>query len=48
MVEITAMEQNIKKKKKRMKRNENSLRDIWDKSKYTNILIIGVSYGEEL
>ena len=31
-----------------MKRNEDSLRDIWDKSKYPNILIIGVSDGEEL
>ena len=29
-------------------KKENSLRDIWDKSKYTNILIIGVSDGEEL
>ena len=39
MVEITTTEQNIEK---RMKRNEDSLRDLWDNIKYTNILIIGV------
>ena len=44
MVEFTAMEQN---KEKRMKRNEDSLRDIWDNIKCTNIRIIGVSEGEE-
>ena len=44
MVEITATEQNIEK---RMKRNEDSLRDIWDNIKYTNIQIIGVPEGEE-
>ena len=38
IVEITA-EQN---KKKRMKRNEDSLRDLWDNIKYTNIRIIMV------
>ena len=43
-VEITATEQNIEK---RMKRNEDSLRDIWDNIKCTNILIIGVPEGEE-
>ena len=43
MVEITAMEQN---KEKRMKRNEDSLRDLWD-IKRTNIHIIGVPEGEE-
>ena len=40
MVEITATEQNIEKKKKRMKRNEDSLRDLWDNIKHTNIHII--------
>ena len=30
-----------------MKRNEDSLRDLWDKIKHTNILIIGVPEGEE-
>ena len=30
-----------------MKRNEDSLRDIWDNSKCKNIRIIGVSEGEE-
>ena len=44
MVEINAAEQN---KDKRMKRNEGSLRDLWDNIKYTNIHIIGVSEGEE-
>ena len=44
MVEITAMEQN---KEKRMKRNEDSLRDLWDNIKQTNILIIGVPEREE-
>ena len=44
MMEITAMEQN---KEKKMKRNENSLRDIWDNIKQTNICIKGVPEGEE-
>ena len=30
-----------------MKRNEGSLRDLWDNIKYTNIRIIGVPEGEE-
>ena len=42
LVEITAMEQN---KEKRMKRNEDSLRDLWDNTKYTNIHILGVPEG---
>ena len=42
-MEITAAEQNIEK---RMKRNEDSLRDLWD-NKSTNIHIIGVPEGEE-
>ena len=44
MIEITATEQN---KEKRMKRNEDSLRDFWDNIKYTNIHIIGVPEGED-
>ena len=44
MVEFTAMEQN---KEKRMKRNEDSLRDLWDNIKCNNICIIGVPEGEE-
>ena len=44
MVEIIATEQNIEK---RMKRNEDSLRDLWDRMKCTNIHIIGISEGEE-
>ena len=39
MVEITATEQNTEK---RMKRNEDSLRDLWDNNKHTNSCIIGV------
>ena len=43
MVEITAREQNTGK---RMKRNEDSLRDLWDNIKCTNICIIGVQEDE--
>ena len=39
MVEITFEEQN---KVKRMKRTEDSLRDLWDNIKCNNIQIIGV------
>ena len=44
MVEITTAEQS---KEKRMKRTEDSLRDLWDNIKHTSILIIGVPQGEE-
>ena len=44
MVEFTATEQN---KDKRMKRNEDSLRDLWDNIKCPNIRIVGVPEGEE-
>ena len=44
MVEVTAIKQNIEK---RMKRNEDSLRDLWDNTECTNIHIIGVPEGEE-
>ena len=44
MVEFTAAEQN---KEKRMKRNEDSLRDFWDNIKHNNFLIIGIPEGEE-
>ena len=44
MVEITAAEHN---KEKRMKRNEDSLRDLWDNIKCTSNHIIGVPEGEE-
>ena len=44
MVEFTAVEQN---KGKRMKSNEDSLRDLWDNIKRHNIRIIGVPEGEE-
>ena len=30
-----------------MKRNEDSLRDLWDNIKHTNILIIRIPEGEE-
>ena len=44
MVKFTAVEQN---KEKRMKRNEDSLRDLWDDIKHNNIYIIGVPEEEE-
>ena len=44
MVEITAMEQN---KEKRRRRIEDSLRDLWDNIKHTNIRIIGVPEEEK-
>ena len=44
MVEFTAAEQN---KEKRLKRIEDSLRDLWDNIKHNNIRIIGVPEGEE-
>ena len=44
MVEITSEEQN---KLKRMKRTKDSLRDLWDNIKGTNIWIIGVPEEEE-
>ena len=44
ILEITTAEQN---KEKRMKRIEDSLRDLWDNIKCTNIRIIGVPEEEE-
>ena len=44
MVEITSEEQN---KIKRMIKSEDSLRDIWDNIKHTNIRIIGVPEEEK-
>ena len=44
MVGITAEEQN---RVKRMKRTEDSIRDLWDSIKCTNIPIIGVPEAEE-
>ena len=44
MVEFTATKQN---KEKRMKRNEDSLRDLWDNIKRNYVRIIGVPEGEE-
>ena len=43
-MEITTTEQN---KEKRMKRIEDSLRDLWDNIKNTNIRIIGVPEEEK-
>ena len=43
VVEINSEEQN---KVKRMKRTEDSLRDLWDSIKHTNIWIIGVPEEE--
>ena len=44
MVAITSEEQN---KVKRMKRTEDSLRDLWDHIRCTNVQIIGVPEEEE-
>ena len=44
MAEITSEEQN---KGKIMKRTEDSLRDVWENIKCTNIQIIGVPEEEE-
>ena len=44
MVEITSEEQN---KVKRMKRTEDSFKDLWDNIKHTNIQFIGVPEEEE-
>ena len=44
MVKITATEQNTEK---RMKRNEDSLRDLWGNIQDTNIFILGVPEEEE-
>ena len=43
-MEITDAEQ---KREKRLKTNEESLRELWDNVKRTNIHIIGVPEGEE-
>ena len=43
-VEITTTEQN---KEKRMKRTQDSLRDLWDNIKCTNIRITGIPEDEE-
>ena len=44
MLEITTTEQN---KEERMKRIEDSLRELWDNIKHTNIRIIGVPEEEK-
>ena len=44
LVEITDTEQ---KREKRLKRKEESLRELWDNVKHTNIRIIGVPEGKE-
>ena len=44
LVEITDVEQ---KREKRLKTNEESLRDLWDNVKHSNIRIIGVPEVEE-
>ena len=44
MVEMTAAKRS---KEKRMRRNEDSLRDLWENIKCTNIHNIRVSDGEE-
>ena len=44
MVEFTAVDHN---KEKRMKRNEDSLGDLWDNIKCNNMRILGVPEGED-
>ena len=44
LVEITDAEQ---KREKRLKTNAESLRELWDNAKHTNICITGVPEGEE-
>ena len=41
------MKQRGKKKKKRIERNEDNLRDLWDNVKHPNIWIIGVPEEED-
>ena len=43
-MEITAVEQKIEK---RLKRNEDSPRDLWDNIKCTNVHILEIPEGEE-
>ena len=43
-MEIADVEQ---KKEQRLKTNEESLRELWDNVKHTNVRIIGVPEGEE-
>ena len=45
MVEITDAEQNIQIRME--KKNEDSLRDLWDNIKCINICILGVPEGDE-
>ena len=44
MMDITTTEQNIEK---RLKRNEDIIRDLWNNIKHTNIHILVVPGGEE-
>ena len=44
MAKITAIEQN---KETRMRRMEDSLRDLWDNTKHTNIRIISITEEEK-
>ena len=44
---VTAAVQWNEEKKKKMKRNEDNLRDHWDSIKFINIQIIGVPEGEK-
>ena len=47
MVEITSEQNKEQNKVKRMKRTEDSLRDLWNNIKCTNIQIIGVPEEEK-
>ena len=47
MAEITTAKENLERKIKRMKKNEDSLRDLWDNIKRINIPIIGVKIKDK-
>ena len=45
--QITEVTDGEQKREERLKTHEESLRDLWDNIKWTNINIIGVPEGEE-
>ena len=44
---MVGINESERKKEKRIKRNEDNLRDLWDNVKHPNIRIIGVSEEED-
>ena len=47
MIKIVEINEAERKKEKRIKRNEDNLRDLWDNAKCPNIQIIGVPEEED-